>query len=186
VSSERTALLLHASCEVREKTIVGRSYYGANYSYTFDSNTGVTVCDQETDGDGAYSQYGRANGQYNTVSDANGIQPGCSSGTHGQGISQITYFRTCEDHAFASDPCGVHVTVAAEGRMSPASGVAPEACDRTEPILSLHRVRLEVPGRALVAEANLHVHHRGSGGPPGTCPRSRLIRLVCSSSSIRR
>lgn len=84
------------------------AYYGANYSYNFDNNTGVTVCDQETDGDGAYAQYGRANGQYNSVSDANGSQPGCSSGTHGQGISQITYFRTCEDHAFASDPCGAY------------------------------------------------------------------------------
>ncbi|HEU6443726.1 MAG TPA: hypothetical protein VFL61_01575 [Gaiellaceae bacterium] len=82
------------------------AYYGANYSYDFDSTTGVTICDQETDGDGAYARYYRANSQYNTVSDANGSQPGCSSSTHGQGISQITQFRTCEDHAFAEDGCG--------------------------------------------------------------------------------
>ncbi|MDQ5819917.1 MAG: hypothetical protein M3540_00555 [Actinomycetota bacterium] len=82
------------------------AYYGANYSFDFNNTTGVTICDQETDGDGAYVRYYRANSQYNSVSDANGSQPGCSSSTNGQGISPITQFRTCEDHAFASDGCG--------------------------------------------------------------------------------
>lgn len=84
------------------------SYYGANYSFDYSQKTAITVCDNESDGDGAYVKF-VVNGSGSTLqnSDPNGSSDGCGGST---GWSNgIFSHQTCEDQAWQPDPCGAKV-----------------------------------------------------------------------------
>jgi hypothetical protein len=83
----------------------GYARQGDDFSYTFDGNTRVAVCDAERDATRVYSGYRRyGSGNTNRVFDVNGSRAGCTGGNDGRvGIYKHT---TCEDRRFLPDPCG--------------------------------------------------------------------------------
>jgi hypothetical protein len=84
-----------------------RSYDGDDYSEDWDSIRRVRICDNESDGNGAYTNY-QTTGSGSTfrIEDQNGSSAGCtSSGLH----VRIYRHQACEDVAAWPDHCGPYV-----------------------------------------------------------------------------
>jgi|GEM_PF-4591098 len=82
------------------------SYDGDDYSFDWGwwGYGWVPVCDQETDGNGAYAPYQVVGGWSGTIRDPDGSQPGC--GWAGPYSTYPYKHRACEDVAFWPDHCG--------------------------------------------------------------------------------
>jgi hypothetical protein len=85
------------------------SYDGYDYSFNYGSvgDAWMGTCDQESDGNGAYSNF-QTSGSGSTfrLEDPNGSAAGCG---YGGAYNAIYRHRTCEDIAFQPDSCGDYV-----------------------------------------------------------------------------
>jgi hypothetical protein len=84
-----------------------RSYDGSDYSEDYDAVHRVRICDNETDGNGAYAKF-RPNGTTSDsrIDDANGSQAGCTGSAY---FSRIYSHQACEDISLLPDHWGVRV-----------------------------------------------------------------------------
>jgi hypothetical protein len=81
-----------------------RSDDGLDYSEDYNAVKNVRICDNETDGNGAYSDYQRnGSGSTDRVYDGNGSAAGCGNTSSG---NKIYRHKACEDIAVLPDSCG--------------------------------------------------------------------------------
>ncbi len=83
--------------------LAGTARQGDDYTYTFDGNHRVAVCDKERDATRVYSNTRTYNGSTYRTYDANGADGGCGTSIkYRRGIYKHT---ACEDRRFLPDPC---------------------------------------------------------------------------------
>jgi len=84
-----------------------RSYDGLDHSEDYNAVKHVRICDNETDGNGAYADYQRnGSGLTDRVDDGNGSAAGCGNTSAG---NKIYRHKACEDIALLPDSCGPYV-----------------------------------------------------------------------------
>lgn len=84
--------------------LASTKYQGRDYSYGFEYNQRVKVCDKESDWRQAYAEHKRfGSKKIRYTYDSNGARRGC--GNSGYFVRGISHHKTCEDVAGIPDPC---------------------------------------------------------------------------------
>ncbi|GBD19030.1 MAG: hypothetical protein RMJ05_04635 [Thermomicrobium sp.] len=97
------AIALFASLPLVGAAHVVYVFEGSDFAYVNSAHTLVTVCDMETDGNGAYARYTRSGTSViSRIDDPNGSSAGCGQTNP---IYSILALQVCEDVAFQPDPC---------------------------------------------------------------------------------
>jgi hypothetical protein len=89
------------------------SWFGSNYSYAYNDDHRMAVCDTERDGRNAYTAYVLWDNRSYYLYDSNGVSAGC--GTSFYHLVDVRYHQTCEDRA-GSDVCGPTASEAGDGQ----------------------------------------------------------------------
>jgi hypothetical protein len=84
-----------------------RSYQGNDFSEDYDNVHRVRICDNESDGNGAYVRFRpRGTTSDSQFQDSNGSRAGCTGSAYFGGIYR---HKACEDVSLRPDYCGQYV-----------------------------------------------------------------------------